>query len=897
MLDDPELLDEFVEEARDHLGRIETILSGIDPESSDGTSEPINDVFRGMHSIKGAAGLLELPNIREVSHSAETVLAAVRSGDHKLTPTSIEALLRARDRLSEMVDDLANEGSIDASWELAALQAVLDGKEAPPPVEEADEENAAPSQPEESAPVPSPVAAPTPAKEASKPAAENKANGDNKPARANPKGDSPSGGESVRVPLWVLNRLMALAGELVLVRNRTRQNFEQKMLRDRNLATGTDRRLLQQLDLVTSELQEAVLRTRMQPIRKVFARLPKLCRDLGHKLNKQIRPISIGDEVEVDKTILECLSDPLLHLIRNACDHGLETPEERVAAGKSPIGTLTVEAKHDAGQISISIVDDGRGVNTERVAAKAIAQGIRRPDEIASMSEKQICGLIFAPGFSTAEEVTDVSGRGVGMDVVRTSIEGIGGSVDVVSRKGEGTTFNLRVPLSLAIVSSLIVKNNGETFAIPQVNLEEVVRLHRDEGHGEIEFVNEQPVVRVRGHLVPIVHLGDALEYRESIPTHVLAERAQSAGELNVLTTAIVRVGEMRFGIIVDEAVGSEEIVVKPNHSALGEQRCFVGSTILGNGRVALILDVNGICEHAKLQNRFFESTSPTEASSAMVEQAQELLFTVDGNDRFLVNLSLVSRVVPIPCDQVKHTNGITTVDLPERTIRVVMLDKYFPSDGYASKNNEYLLILPRHMTQPVGFLASAILDVVALEREINPDLHRGDHILGSTMLDGEVALVVDLFNLARTEEPTWFKELAAASDQNNRLLLVEDTAFFRKAVRSYLEEVGYEVDVAKDGEEALQILLHGNISYAALVSDLQMPNMDGFELIREVRDAVTHPTLRRIPALALSALSSPEDQERALSAGFDRYEIKLNRGSLAEVMADLVSKSDREAA
>ncbi len=884
MLDDPELLDEFVEEARDHLVRIESILSSIDPANDTDDFEPINDVFRGMHSIKGAAGLLELPNIREVSHAAETVLASVRSGDHALDLRTIEALLGARDRLSEMVEDLANEGLVDATVELRVLNNLLTREEEAP----------TPQVPVDALPEVEETPFVEPHREPGTPRPRDPEQNKALPAK---RADGPAG-DSVRVPLAVLDRLMALAGELVLVRNRTRQNFEEKMQRDRNLATGADRRLLQQLDLVTSELQEAVLRTRMQPIRKVFSKIPKLCRDLGKKLDKQIRSVSVGDEVEVDKTILECLSDPLLHLIRNACDHGLETATERHAAGKPPEGTLTVAARHDAGQISITIADDGRGVNTDKVAEKAIAQGIRRPDELASMSEKQISALIFAPGFSTADTVTDVSGRGVGMDVVRTSIEGIGGSVDVHSRRGEGTTFTLRVPLSLAIVSSLIVRNDGETFAIPQVNLDEVVRLHRDEGNGEIEFVNEQPVVRVRGNLIPIVHLGDALEHRDSIPTQVLTDRAAASNEIPVLTIAIVRVGELRFGIIVDEAVGSEEIVVKPNHSALGEQRCFVGSTILGDGRVALILDVNGICDHAKLQKRFFESSVPAENTAGAVEQAQELLFTIDGEDRFLVNLSLVSRVVPIGCEQLKRTEGIATIDLPEGTVRVVLLDKYFQSRGYRPKNDEYLLILPRHMTQPIGFLASSILDVVALEREIDPDLHRTEHVLGSTMLDGEVCLVVDLFSLARAEVPDWFHEVKpkAALDQP-KLLLAEDTAFFRKAVKNYLAEMGYEVDVAADGAEALEILLQDNDTYAALVSDLQMPKLDGFGLIEQVRNVVGRPALSQIPALALSALSSPEDQRRALAAGFDRFEIKLNRGSLEDAIVEILELRKKEAA
>lgn len=568
MLDDPELLDEFVEEARDHLARIETILSETSGERPIDV-ESINAVFRGMHSIKGAAALLGLPNTRDVSHAAETVLAAVREGSYELDSAGIQALLRARDRLLEMVDDPAHEGSVDARGELAGLHRLL-------------EESGSGSAPANEATTSRAI--------------------DTAPARGDP-----SSVETVRVRLSVLDRLVALVGELGLVRNRTRQNFEEKMARNRGLATAADRRLLQQLDLVTSEIQETVLRTRMQPIGKVFAKIPKVCRDLADKLEKRIRPLSLGDEVKVDKTVLECLSDPLLHLIRNACDHGLESPAERTAAGKSPVGTLTVEARLDATHISILVSDDGRGVDTQRVAKAAVVQGIVQAEEVATMSDEQLCRLIFAPGFSTAVALTDVSGRGVGMDVVRTSVEGIGGSVDVLSRRGKGTTFTLRVPLSLAVVSSLIVRNGGEMFAIPQVNVDEVLCLHLDEASRRLESVNDQEVIRVGGHLLPLVHLEDALDHSTRAPLRVLRARAEAFASQPFVTIALVRVAQMRFGIIVDAAVGNEEIVVKPNDPSRAEERCSVGSTILGDGRVALILDVNEICEHEMLMSRVLE--------------------------------------------------------------------------------------------------------------------------------------------------------------------------------------------------------------------------------------------------------------------------------------------------
>ncbi|MBV1858882.1 MAG: chemotaxis protein CheW [Nannocystaceae bacterium] len=761
--------DTFIDETSEHLSRIEALLASVDPSEAD-CGEEVNELFRALHTIKGGAGLLELPNMRLVAHVAETVLDAVRKGARPLDDNAVHALLRARDVLADMLEDLARESDVDASAAIAALEACLDTKPAAlidpedcgfvifadePDSDEAEDPAVEEAASNSGPPVVTPAADSSPSQKppTERPSVAEPGRGDASRVRAN---------ESVRVPLWVLDRLMTLAGELVLVRNRTRQNFEHRLQRDRELASSPDRRLLQQLDLVTGELQENILRTRMQPVSKVLSKVPKLCRDLSVRLDKQIEPMIIGAEVEVDKTILECLSDPLLHLIRNACDHGVESPEKRLASGKPEQGTVSVQAQQESGQISLTITDDGAGIDTARVASLAVERGIRTSADVAGMTDRQVCALVFAPGFSTAAEVTDVSGRGVGMDVVRTAIESVGGTVDVESVQGKGTTFTLRLPLSLAIVPSLIVRDGAETFAIPHVNLEEVIRRHRDEDAIRISYINELPVIRVRGSIVPIVELGDVL----AGPGEIRARKGKT-DERETLTIAVVRVSKMRFGIIVDEAIGSEEVVVKPNHPLLGEQRCFVGSTILGDGRVALILDANGICELAGLPRRFTEHTDESDGASSKSRSSQHLLFTVTGDDRYLVPLTLVSRLVPIEPSQLRVAGGVTTVELPDGNLRVVRLDRHLGVEEDSEPDSDLILILPRHLDLPVGFLAAKVVDIVSLVQEVSQVIHRSRHILGSTTVDGAPALILDLAGLARAEEPSWF-EGDAPSDSAN---------------------------------------------------------------------------------------------------------------------------------
>lgn len=887
MFDVDEMIEEFLAEAQEHRAQIEELLLGMEQCAPHELSKMVNELFRAVHSIKGAAGTVELDNICDLTHAMETELSKVREGELSVSSELISALLGALDVLGSMLDHIDEQERIDTAPAIARLTCCSSGQESDT------------SEPQRTQECPEPESNPGTASscEAERSGSElSAAVVETFVANSSSEGQRKSVNESIRVPVWALDSLMALAGELVLVRNRQLQSIDERLRTDRNNVSSMDRQLAQQLDLVTSEIQEAVLRTRMQPIGIAFQKLPRLCRDLANKLGKRIAYKVSGSETEVDKTILECLSDPLMHLVRNSCDHGLGAPSERSKAGKEPTGTVSVSAHQDGGQIVIRVQDDGRGIDPQRVGQKAVENGVCRPEELAGMSDKQVCMLIFSPGFSTASTVSDISGRGVGMDVVKTSIEKIGGSVDVFSKLGEGTTFSMRVPLTLAIVSSLIVRCGKSCFAIPQVNLEEVVCLHDEEVFQNVEFINNSPSYRLRGQLLPLVYLEDVLGHRDSIPKSALLERRNFFESFppNSLTFAVVRLGTQSFGIVVDEAIGTEEIVVKPNHPILSKVRCFVGTTVLGDGRIALILDVNGVAQHASIESRFCEDGSEQETISRPKEVLSQLAFTLNGEDLCMFPLSLISRIISIYTDSIDEVGGIRTVNLDGDSIRVVDIAKHL-GEPVGSDSGEMALILPRHIKRSVGFLCKRVLDIKQVEKMPSSETHLHPAILGSFVLDGKLGLMLDMFALARCEEPSWFESEKFEGDRRvipRRVLLAEDTGFFRRVVGAYLVELGYHVEIVEDGQLAADKLRLHDHGFDVLISDLEMPNLDGFGLIEKLRRGSDWEHCRSLPAMAMSSLSSPEVQKKAIALGFDLYELKLNRESLRDSLEELLGQS-----
>lgn len=613
-IEDAELINEFVIESQEHLGDIEKDFLTMEIQGEDVDLDLVNHVFRAIHSIKGAAGFLGLPVLESLAHREEEVLNKIRNQEVIPTIDVVSTLLSATDGLKELLDCIDVSNDMDVTDKIAALDQILSGVASPTAgendsnaeaqseqterrgeeqvAEEADEllvettqkvqdlakEDAAKADDTLSK---GPVANSSPSLN-TKPV--------KKPEPSRPQGnlssDSSPAETSIRVDVGLLDTLMNQVGELVLARNQMLQFAER--FDDNEYSTTSQR-----LNLITSELQEGVMKTRMQPIGNVWSKFPRLVRDLAKICEKEVRIEMQGKETELDKTIIEAIKDPLTHLVRNTVDHGIEPADVREKFGKNREGCLMLRAFHEGGQVNIEIVDDGAGLNVERIRSKAIEKSIINEQQAQTMDEQAICNLIFAPGFSTAEKVSNVSGRGVGMDVVKTNIEKIGGTLDLESHAGLGTTIRIKIPLTLAIIPALLVKCADNRFAIPQVNLMELVRLEGENATSKIERIQNAPVYRLRGRLLPLVDLRSILDKSTPGPSETPENCA-----INIV---VLRADDQQFGLIVDRINETEEIVVKPLSHQIKDIAVYSGATILGDGSVALILDVLGIAQRGRV--------------------------------------------------------------------------------------------------------------------------------------------------------------------------------------------------------------------------------------------------------------------------------------------------------
>jgi two-component system chemotaxis sensor kinase CheA len=598
---------------------------------------------------------------------------------------------------------------------------------------------------------------------------------------------SPATGETIRVRVDILNQVMNEAGELVLVRNQLIRTLEQQSADIPGLS-----RILQNLDAVTSMLQERIMQTRLQPIGNVFTKIPRIVRDISHKMGKEIEIETTGGDVELDKSILELLSDPLTHIIRNCCDHGIETPDVRERAGKSRGGKIFLSAFHESGQVSIMIVDDGKGIDAEAVVRKAIASGAITKAQAEAMSPQERLNLIFLAGLSTAKEVSEVSGRGVGMDVVRANIEKLGGHIELESEVGVGTTVLLRLPLTLAIIPSLIVRVSGQRFAVPQVNITELVWIRAAEISQKIEKLGNADVLRLRGHLLPLVHLADVLglERRFYNPTTKATEpdrralntdrRSQAAmedsdserrgsrgdrrshwrGDLNIL---ILKSGSDQFGIIVEELEEVEEIVVKPLSRYLKECKCFAGSTIMGDGHVVMILDAAGVSHKAQLSFSEVEAESRRReeerlrAASTESKKSSVLLFHNHPEELFAVPLQSLTRIEAFDLSSIEKIGEEEYVNLRGDAIPLIRLDRCLSARPFPPETREGYLIVPNDACGRAGILASQIVDTVEAPIPSSKDPEAQAGRIGSVILNNRLTQFLDpaallASNLSRRE-------------------------------------------------------------------------------------------------------------------------------------------------
>lgn len=746
---------------------------------------------------------------------------------------------------------------------------VAEEEEAPLPVEASPEEVIA--EPKEIPETPEPV---QPVKGPEVPA---------KAVPSKPKSESRTAPkETLRVNVELLNDLMTLAGELVLARN--------QLMR---MASGVSKsvpglqNVLQDINMTTTILQGKIMDTRMQPISLVFNKFPRLIRDLQRKLGKKIALNLFGNDVDLDKSIIENLSDPLTHLVRNSADHGIELPDERKKKGKPEMGTIVLKAYHEGGKVNIDVIDDGGGIDPKKIAKKALERNLITKQELDRMSGKDIYDLLFAPGFSTAKEVSDVSGRGVGMDVVRTNIEKLGGSVTVDSVPGQGTTMNLKLPLTLAIIPSLIVTVRKMHFAIPQVALREIVRIKQDDSGARdhrrnlgIERVNDAPVLRLRKKLLPIVYLEE-----------VLGLEPDSGKDTRIVRVLVLQHDEHEFGLVVDGIFDSEEIVVKSIPRFFKQSKAYAGTTIMGDGSVALILDVGGIAQKSKLnfsglkeQTRFAEQTAELKHSA---ETQSLLIFENAQNERFALNLDLIKRIEKIEKSQIDNIGQKMYIEHEGKSMRIIELEQFLPVRSPEEIDPEFLyVIIPHQVETPVGIIARQIIDSIDVDIRIDTENISARGLLGSALIEDQVVLFPDIYELIELAEPERFQMEEGNDNNQYKLLLIEDTPFFRTIEKQYLESVGYNVDTAIDGIEALKKCNAGN--YDLLVVDIIMPRMDGFEFVRHIRK---DDRLKHLPVVALTTLANQESRNRARELGFDAYEVKLHKDKLLRTITKLLSE------
>lgn len=771
------------------------------------------------------------------------------------------------------------------------------------------------------------------------------------PATGTPQVRNPAH-DVLRVRVDLLNQLMNLAGELVLARNQIVQSLDNKLaetvagdaiftsarsamgeslrrlraglqeMRSKGLITEDTVRLLGDqlqrefndmndqvlqglpnrlselpgmnatmvnLDVVTTNLQENIMRTRMQTIDALFGKLPRQVRKLAKQVGKEVDLTLSGNSVELDKSIVEALSDPLNHLIRNSLDHGFEPGDEREALGKPRQAQLKISAFHEGGQVHIEIEDDGRGINADVIKGKAVEKGVITAEEAEKMDDRDAVKLIFAPGFSTAEQVSDISGRGVGMDVVRTNIEDLGGSVDIDSRLGQGTRMRLKLPLTLAIIPSLLVKVAGRRFAVPQISLDELVRIRKDDTENRIETVQGAEVIRLRGSLLPLVKLVDLLGM----------EVPEDYGQNNRATHILVlKLGSHRYGLVVDEVLDSEEIVVKPLPTSLKDSRCYAGATIMGDGSVAMILDILGISDAAGLKfTEAVNADAADEHSEGYIDRTESqtlLLFkNAPESETFALNLALISRIEKIAASDVTNIGGKEFLKIENESLRLLRLHDFVPVAYPAEDPPELYVIIPKLVKHPMGIIAYECEDVITTRVEVDRHNVKGPGLLGSAVIDDDMTVFLDIFSLFEMAEPEIYRQEAARQRtiEGSEVLLAEDTSFFRVVVKKYIESLGATVTAVKDGREAWRLLSDGKSRFDMVVTDIEMPLMDGLELTRAIRGS---DQWADIPVVALTSLGADTSREAGMDAGVTAYETKLDKDRLAltlkKVMEEVVA-------
>ncbi|MCA8983958.1 MAG: chemotaxis protein CheW [Planctomycetaceae bacterium] len=908
-----EIIHGFIEESWENLGQLDVDIVAFEKDTSN--DELLAGVFRTIHTIKGTCGFIGLVRIGAVSHAAENVLGKMRDHSIPRTPEAITYILEAVDAIKELLQGLEATGEepcldhtalIDclervahpeaesASLELeptacgseAPVQQEIGGENStvPTAIVTVDSENlltasgevdfdaldraineaaarhrekmqnqAAKPQQQPAPAIPAPVG-----QVVSQP----KGGSQDKSDDAKDAGEKKSVSDlSIRVSVEVLDQLMNLVGELVLARNQLIQ-----------LSRGDEASKyaapLAHLNRITTDLQEGVMKTRMQPIGNAWNKLPRLVRDLSKVTGKPIELEMQGAETELDRTVLDAIKDPLTHMVRNSADHGLESPRDRLAAGKPETGTIRLNAYHEGGHVIICIEDDGAGINTEKVLNKLISQGLVSEADAEKLSEYEIHQYIFRAGFSTAEQVSSVSGRGVGMDVVRTEIERIGGMVDLISRRGLGTTVRIKIPLTLAIVSALVVESGGQSFAIPQLGIMELVLLTAEE-RNRIERVHDKQVYRLRNRLLPLVRLSDVLQI-EAPPT--------SDGNTNIV---VVQVGEEQMGLLVDHVFDTEEIVVKPVGLLLKEINIYQGTTILGDGRVIMILDVSGIAsEFGSLNTSQVDRESSSDQERATNADLISLLVFDTGEQTMAVPLSLVSRLEEFPRHSIERSSNGHVIQYRGSLLPLQSIEGA-PAQGIAELQP---VIVFSDGEQSMGLMVAAIRDVVEEQLTISVQSKRPG-LLGTAVINGQATEVINTQHYLLRTNPDWFRK---SHPVHYRILVINSSAFFRQLLTTALRSEQY-LTVAVDSVESALNHLEKDSAFDLVIVDFDQPEIQSGELIIWLRE---QQATASVSILGLCSRLTPHLEQDASRAGCHAVLEKLDITELTQAIERLCGPS-----
>ena len=895
-----DLLREFLTETNESLDTVDNQLVRFEQDPNN--AKILDNIFRLVHTIKGTCGFLGLPRLEALAHAAETLMGKFRDG-MPVTGEAVTLILTTIDRIKEILgqleateaepegvdQDLIDElhhmvekgmASMTAAPPIAPIAPVAEAaplvvptmeRELRPGEVSLDELERAFQMTEiEVTPPAAVVAAPAPApvvaeKVAPKPVAKKSV-----VEIETPEGDKVAN-QSIRVNVDTLEHLMTMVSELVLTRN--------QLLEISRRHEDTEFKVpLQRLSTVTAELQDGVMKTRMQPIGNAWQKLPRIVRDLGGELGKQIELEMHGADTELDRQVLDLIKDPLTHMVRNSADHGLETGAERAAAGKPEQGTIRLSAYHEGGHIIICIADNGRGLNTDRIKAKAIQNGLASEADIEKMTEAQIHKFIFAPGFSTAAAVTSVSGRGVGMDVVRTNIDQIGGTIDIKSVAGEGSSVTIKIPLTLAIVSALIVEAGGDRFAIPQLAVVELVRARANSEH-RIERIKDTPVLRLRNKLLPLMHLKKLLGIDDGTSTD------PENGFI-----VVTQVGNQTFGIVVDGVFHTEEIVVKPMSTKLRHIGMFSGNTILGDGAVIMIIDPNGIAQELGAAGAAVHEIANENASkhvNASEQLTSLLVFRAGSSQPKSVPLALVTRLEEIAADKIELSNGRYMVQYRDQLMPLVQMENV----TVRTSGTQPILVFADEQ-RSMGLVVDEIVDIV--EERLNIEV-AGERpgILGSAVIKGQATEVIDVGHFLPMAFADWFtrKEMKDFATTQS-ILLVDDSAFFRNMLAPVLKAAGYKVRVAINAEEGLVVLRSGQ-EFDAILTDIEMPDMNGFEFAEAIR---ADQRMSSTPIIALSSMISPAAIERGRQAGLNDYVAKFDRPGLIASLKEQTNQTSQAA-